>query len=130
MTLLIKRFSTFLFLDLLCQLTEQQFLKSPRYTAKILFLLTVFSLLLARKTNEFFLFPLSFLSLLALFYPFSDSSLQLCCLRVIHPLFFLLSKSLHAFWAASIKEVAAAQQSLGRAEQRHQDERLGPAPLH
>lgn len=88
------------------------------------------------RPTYFSFFSLSFLSLLALFYPFSGSSLQLCYLRVIHPLFSLLSKSLHASWAASIKEVVAAQQSLGRAEQRHWDymdaacSDLGPAPRH
>lgn len=79
------------------------------------------SLLLAMETNLFFLFSFS----LVLTYPFfplacsSGSSLQLCYLRVIHPLFSLLSKSLHASWAANSKEVVAAQQSLWGAEQRH-----------
>lgn len=81
------------------------------------------SLLLATETNLFFLFSFS-LVLTCPFFPLtfsSGSSLQLCYLRVIHPLFSPLSKSHCASWAANSKEVVAAQQSLGRAEQRHQD---------
>lgn len=117
MTLLRKRFSIFLFLDLLCQLTDQKVLKSPGYTAKILSLVAVFFPSAGKEHPWIFpFFPFILVltcPLLPLFW-FFPSSLYL---RVIHPLFSLLSMSRHAFWAANIKEVVAAQQSLGRAEQ-------------
>lgn len=120
MSLLRRRISILLCLDLLCQLTEQKVLKSPGYIAKIS-LVTLYVPSVGNGDQP--IFPFFFQSCPYLpFFPLacsSGSSLQLCYLRVIHPLFSLLSKSLHASWAANSKEVVAAQQSLWGAEQRH-----------
>lgn len=120
MSLLRKRISILLCLDLLCQLTEQKVLKSPGYTAKISSLVTLYVPFAGNGQQP--IFPFFFQSCPYLpFFPLtfsSGSSLQLCYLRVFHPLFSLLSKSLHASWSDNFKEVVAAQQSLRRAEQR------------
>lgn len=119
MSLLRKRISVLLFLDLLCQVTGQKILKSPGHVSQNLLSsnssvgndVQTFFPCFSQSCPDLLFFPLTFSS---------GSSLQRCYLRVIL-LFSLICKHLHASWAANSKEVIAAQQSLRRAEQRCYD---------